>query len=258
MQLSVLDFESAKNHRSLSETNFLQQNVDGSYSSYNCRWCHRRTKNQAGFAANNYLQTGFSDPDLVNQEFTASKFKCHSLAAQVRIAPYIARRFARESPVICHINHRTGKRIISDSFQTSPMDCLCNPAMPRDHLTMQLNMVSSDHFVALEVPLYCSFLTGHLDCLLCDKSDMLYAIEIKSYPSDYKHPWSGTPRTTLFRNLVQVLCYSELLALNTGWKKIAMGILHTDGIVLLDATEWLRTDRTLLKGISYYLSRGIT
>jgi hypothetical protein len=120
---------------------------------------------------------------------------------------------------------------------------------------MQLEAFSFDRFAVMEVPLHSDLVTGHLDCLICDDDrDMLYAIEVKSYPSDPTDPWAGTSRSTLYSNLVQCLAYCELLANSTGTSRIAAGLLHRHGLLVMDAGSWLSGDRTLLGGVTQYLS----
>lgn len=259
MQSSILDFASAHEGRGeMLRARFPQENPDRTYSSYTCRWLRKRPHTSCGEAVQTYLQGCFSDPGAVGRLFAAWKHRCSRLAVQVPSTPYVARRFVRESPILCHINARTGKRFLDERFNPTLARALCDPRTHGSHGLMQLSAVSSDHFVALEVPLHSPLLTGHLDCLLCDEdNDMLYAIEIKSYPSDHTDPWSGTPRQRLFANLVQALGYCELLALNTGHGAVAAGILHRHGLTLLDATRWLGCDRTLLGAVARYaIGRG--
>jgi len=232
------------------QARFPQQNTNRTYSSYTCSWLRRKPHNSCGRAVETYLQACFSDPGAVGELFAAWKYRCSRLAAQVPSTPYVARRFVRESSILCHINARTGRRVLDERLNPALARALCDSRTRGSHSLMQLAAVLSDHFVALEVPLHSALLTGHLDCLLCDEeNDMLYAIEIKSYPSDHTDPWSGTSRQRLFANLVQALGYCELLALNTGHNAVAAGILHRHGVTLLDATRWLGCGRTLLRAV---------
>lgn len=251
MQSLILDFASTDGAGArMVQARFPQENPDRTYSSYTCRWLRRKPHTSSAQAVQTYLQACFSDPGAVGRLFAAWKYRCSRLAVQVPSAPFIARRFAREAPTLCHINTRTGKRVLGNGFERSLARGLCDPRPRTSHGLMQLNTVSSNHFVALEVPLHSSLLTGHLDCLLCDEeNDMLYAIEIKSYPSDHTDPWAGTPRQRLFTNLVQALGYCELLALNTGLSAVAAGVLHRHGLILLDATHWLRSGGALLGAV---------
>ncbi len=255
VQSSLLDFiEDIDHDERVIQAGFMQENRDCSYSTYTCRWLSVNTRSGAGKAAHHYLQSCFRDPQGISHAFTSSKLRCHELATEIPTAPYIARRFARDSPVICHVNRRTGKRFISDAFDPELVEKLCDPRSSNNHVRMQLETFTFKRFVALEVPLTSPLVTGHLDCLMCDdERDRLYAIEIKSYPSDHTDPWAGTPRSTLFRNLVQALAYSELLADNTGCRRVAAGLLHRHGIVVLDAKEWLEAGRTLMRGVRDYL-----
>jgi hypothetical protein len=202
-----------------------------------------------------YLTRCFEDPRSLALEFDASKLRCHNLAYQIPTTPFIARRFARQAPVICHINRRTGKNILTDGMDSRLIDSICQPRFSDNHTRMQLEAFSFERFTVMEVPLHSELVTGHLDCLICDdERDMLYAIEVKSYPSDPTDPWAGTSRSTLFSNLVQCLAYCELLASSTGTSRIAAGLLHRHGLLVMDAGSWLDGDRTLLGGVIDYLS----
>jgi hypothetical protein len=120
---------------------------------------------------------------------------------------------------------------------------------------MQLEAFSFERFAVMEVPLHSQLVTGHLDCLICDdERDMLYAIEVKSYPSDPTDLWAGTARSTLFGNLVQCLAYCELLSNSTDTNRIAAGLLHRHGLLVMDARRWLGGERTLLGGVEDYMS----
>jgi hypothetical protein len=179
----------------------------------------------------------------------------HNLAYQIPTTPYIARRFARQAPVICHINRHTGKDILTDGMDAGMVESISQPRFSDNHIRMQLEAFSFERFTVMEVPLHSELITGHLDCLICDdERDMLYAIEVKSYPSDPTDPWAGTSRSTLFSNLVQCLAYCELLAFSTDIKRIAAGLLHRHGLLVMDASKWLDGERTLLGGVSEYLS----
>ncbi len=239
----------------MEEMGFLQKNPDGSMSTYRCRWNKEAVSTKSGDSANKYLQRCFEFPRTVERYFTNDKLRCHRLASQVKVTPFIARRFARSARIMIHINRRTRKREISEITSGSLLKVLDDWRKPGDHNLMQQEVILSGGFAASEVPLYSDILTGHLDCLLCpEDSDFLYAIEVKSYPSDYKDKWAGTGKWRLNKNLVQVLAYAELLAKNTGCKRIAAGILHTQGILLFDASKWLTQDRTLLSGIRKHLT----
>jgi hypothetical protein len=190
----------------------------------------------------------------VDRHFSAEKLRCHHLASAVPVTRFIVRRFARESPKLCHINLRTGKRLIAEAFATNIADLLSESSATGNHERMQLQAFSLNMFAALEVPLHSPRLTGHLDCLLCDdEEDILYAVEVKSYPSDPMDPWAGTSRFALERNLVQSVAYAELLSRATGSDRVAAGLLHSQGVLIFDAREWLRGERTLLHGVERYL-----
>ncbi len=235
--------------RDVSQVSLCQtflQDVGTHRCGYVCRWSRRPLRADAGRAAASYLGACFGDPDLVNLQFQSWKYRCSRLACQFPIASYIARRFLRESPVICHVNTRTGKRMSRD-LDRPFVPWLRSPQASANHMLMQVQAIQHSMFVAMEVPLHSALLTGHLDLLLCDDTrNILYAIEVKSYPSDPTDPWAGTSRWALNRNLVQTLGYCELLANNTGWDRIGAGLLHSQGMLLLDASSWLKGPRTLL------------
>ncbi len=253
MQYRLTDFDPGT-RRSDVYAAFRQENSDGSYSTYTCRWSPRRGGSGSGKAASAYLQNCFENPDAVALHFTNSKLRCHELASLVPEAPYIARRFARGSRVLCHVNRRRGKRVITEMFDPDLAETFCDPEVSDNHMRMQLQTFSLDRFVALEVPLFSQTVTGHLDCLVCDEErDMMYAIEIKSYPSDHTDPWAGTARSILYRNLVQALAYCELLSQTIGSSRVAVGLLHRDGMIVLDARDWFAQGRTLLNGVRRHL-----
>lgn len=235
---------------------FIQHNPDGTVSTYNCSWLREEGPTEASRAASRYLQTCFNDPTQVNQFFTPDKLRCHRLARQVRTAPFIARRFVRSAPTMLHVNRHTRKHVVSGGVPDRIVDVLCRERLGYGHDDIQRELMLNGGFVALEVPLYSPQLTGHLDCLICPQEiDTLFALEVKSYPSDFTDPWAGTGKWRLYKNLVQALGYAELLAHNTGLTQIATGIIHTDGVFIFDAADWLRQERTLLAGIRSYLSR---
>jgi len=232
---------------------FLQHDPDGGVHAYTCLW---KVKSPTGSrrATQKYLSECFSDPQRLSSQFTADKLRCHSLASAVRVTPYVARRFARTAPLICYVNHRRGKKILPEGLKGFPLEGLLAPFRGLDHLSMQLKVLRLGAFAALEISLFSPTTTGHLDCLLSEE-EMLYALEVNSYPSDFTDPWAGTPPSRLFGNLVQSLAYGELLSLATGLTRIGVGMLHSDGLILLDATDWLLSDRTLLRAVEDWMTR---
>lgn len=256
MQSTLLDFVPSRGSpERIARAGFYQENPDGTFSTYTCHWRRVDPRCRTGRSLDGYLQSCFSDPGSLAPQFDSSKLRCSNLAYRVPTTPYIARRFARQAPIICHINRRTGKRIFTDMIDRELINSICQPRFSDNHTRMQLETFSFERFTVMEVPLHSSLLTGHLDCLICDdERDMLYALEVKSYPSDPTDLWAGTSRSTLFSNLVQCLAYCELLSKSTGTKRIAAGLLHRDGLIVMDARSWLERERKLLDGVLSYVS----
>ena len=222
---------------------FTQQEKGGAVSRYVCSWQQRPALCGSARAVERYLRHCFSNPEAVSRQFVSSKIRCHSLAAKFRVLPLAARRFARESEVLCSLDLRTGRSFYLRGLRPS---AIC-PPNPMSHREIQAWLSRREGFVASEVPLYSDILTGHLDCLMVDdQEDYLYCVEVKSYPSDIRRPYLCSSRSKVFSSLVQSLSYAELLHLRIGVERLAVAIVHASGCIALDARAWLRGGRTLL------------